>query len=109
MPTVDPVGVVVPAGPVAPAQEPVDGVVLVRLGERDLVVLAAEGVGPVTDPFGPRNQRLPPRTGATILGPIPVEQLDPADAVLTQPTADLDDGGALVAVAELGRPSRSRI
>jgi hypothetical protein len=90
-----------PDGPGCPADEAVDRVLVLRLGERQLVASPLELVAAVEQPVRPRDQHLPAARGADLVGAVAVEELPAAQGVRAEPAAHLDDYGALVIAREL--------
>ena len=87
--------------PVCPPDQAVDGVAVLGLGQRRLVVGPAELVPTVTDAVGPRDQQLTTAAGGHLVPGEAVEQVDTADGVAAQPGAHLGDDGALHAADQL--------
>ena len=86
--------------PRLPPDEPVDRVAPLRLIDRELVASACELVSAVLDPVRPRDQHLSAARAAHFLGAVTVEQLPLVYRVRTEPAADLDDDGAVIAVRQ---------
>ena len=78
-----------------------DRVPVLGLGQRELMTPAVELVEPVLDPVRPRKQNLPAAGRAHLVGAVSVEDVAAVDAVRAEPTADLDDDGALIAEHDL--------
>src|SRR5262245_4069954 len=87
--------------PRLPLHEPMDGIVRVRLRQRQLVSSAVELVAAVGKSIGPRRQDLPTPGRTHLAACVPVEYITVADCIRTQTTAELDDHGALRSVHDL--------
>ncbi len=98
---VNEVGAGVQVGTMTDAVPAVNGVVVLRFGQRHLIVHVVEGVPAVLNPVRSGNQRQSPCAGASLIVGVAVEQLPPADAVAGQSSADFDHGRVLLAVADL--------
>src|SRR5512142_2440084 len=101
----DPVTVLFDGLPGTPAQEAVDGVVLVRFGEGDLVVRSSEAVAAVGETVGPGNQRGAMGAVAHLPGRVGLQHVTVARAVAADAAADLDDRRVLVTGADLELPA----
>src|SRR5215471_1028753 len=77
--------------PAGPADEPMDGVVALWLVEWQLVAAPVELVAAILQSVGPRDQDLPTRRRAHLIGPITVKKLPAAGGVCAKPAANLDD------------------
>src|SRR5581483_10757083 len=97
----DAVGLTLGGAPGHPAQEPVDGVLLGRLVEGELIVVAVESVAAVAEPVRPWHQHGAVSAVADRLERVGLEHVAPAVAVGADAAADLDDGRALLAVDDL--------
>ena len=86
--------------PREPACEAVDGVVLLRLGDRRLVAASRELVAPAREPVRPRDQRLPGATRRNVAGGVTVEDVPVAQRELAHPAADGDRGQPEVACTD---------
>ena len=62
------------------------------LGDRQLVLGAAEGVAAVADPVGPGHELLAAAGGARLVGGIARDEVDAVTGQRAQAAADLDDG-----------------
>ena len=96
-----PVGIPFGHLPRHPANQAVDGILLGRVVERELVPPSVELVAAVLDPVGPRDQHLAPPRAAHPVERIAVEQIAARPGVLSEAAPDLDDHGPLVGVREL--------
>ena len=74
------------------------GVVASDLVDRQLELLAVEGVPPIGEPVGPRQQRLASAAVGHALRGIAVEDRPPPIGVLAQSAADFDDDCSLLTV-----------
>ncbi len=81
------------------------GVVLARLGERQLVLRAFPGVLAVLEPVRPGDQRVPAGARGHLLLPIAGQHLATGHRVGPQAGADLDDDSPLVAEHDRVLPS----
>jgi hypothetical protein len=97
----DPVRLALPDGPGGPANEAVDGVLLLRVVDRKLVAPSLELVAAVLHPVGPRDQHLPPAGRAHLIDPIAVDELAAGGGVRPEPAADLYDDGPLILERDL--------
>src|SRR5215211_295279 len=96
-----PVGLALRDGPRDPADQPVDGVGLADLVQRELVTPPLELVRTVFDPVRPGDQHLPAARGAHLVRPVVVEEGATGRRVGAEPRADPGDDGALVVEPEL--------
>ena len=87
--------------PRPPPPEPVDGVALPGLGERDLVLGAVPRVPAVGETVGPGHQRRAVRAVAGRLDRVGLQHLDAVDVVGAHAAADLDHGRAVGPVRDL--------
>src|SRR5512142_1554201 len=101
----DPVRLLFDGMPGAPAQEAVDGVVLVRFGEGDLVVRSLEAVVAVGETVGPGDQRGAVRAVAHLPGRVGLQHVAVTRPVAADAAADLDDRRVLVTGADLELPA----
>lgn len=85
-----------------------DGGALVGLGQRYLLVGAVEGVGTVGEPVGPGDQGGAVGAVADRVAGVGVEDVAVGHRVRSDPTADLDDGGPVVAGVDLEMLTRRR-
>ena len=92
---------VVPGGP---AHEPVDGVPVLGLCQRELMEPPVELVTSSAHTVRPGNQDLPATRLDGLVRAIAVDELAAADGIGQQPPADLDDDGTLVAEREVELP-----
>lgn len=95
--------------PGSPMQEAVDGVVLVRFGEGDLIVCPVETVAAVTEPIGPRDQRGAVGAVAHRLQRIGLQHVPITGTVAADAAADLDDRDLLISVADYILPTGWRV
>ena len=86
--------------PGLPADQAVDRVAVLGVGQRQLQDVFRELVAAVADPVRPGQQQLAAPTGAHLGGGEAVQQLTTAGRVLAEGGADLGDQGALVAQLE---------
>jgi hypothetical protein len=84
----------------------VDRVVLLRFGERHLIVDTVEPVPAVGQPIGPGHQRSAMRAVTHRTQRVGVENRPLTDAVLPHPAADLHRHGDLLAMPDLELPPR---
>ncbi len=87
--------------PVAPAQQAMNGVPLLGLGEGELIGLAVEAEPTVGEPVGPRDQRRPVGSVAHVPAPVRLKDITTTVDVLPQPAAHLDHGCPLLAEGDL--------
>src|SRR5262249_28540367 len=87
--------------PGGPAHEPMDGVVALRLVERQLMAAPVEVVAAILQPVGPRDQHLPPGRGAHLLGPVAIEKRPATSRVGAKPAANLNDDCQLLLGGDL--------
>ncbi len=88
-----PVRFVLDGLPVPPPQEAVDGVILVRFGQGNLVFVPVERIGSVGEPVGPRDQGCAVCAVAHRIERVGLEDVPVAHGVLADSAADLHDGG----------------
>jgi hypothetical protein len=81
--------------------EPVDGVLLLRLVERHLVLVAVPDVATGVEPVGPGEQQLAPRRGGKVVHGVPVQHVDPVVLVAAQTPAELDHHRSMRTPADL--------
>ena len=86
--------------PGQPANQPVDGVVVLELVERSLGLDSLERVSAVPEPVGPRGQDLAPAPLAPFIGTEPVDHRLGLDGEGPKGGADFGDDRPLVAVAD---------
>ena len=87
--------------PGCPAHEAMNGVVVLRLGQGELVPPPVELVAPVLQPVRPWGQHLAAPGGARRVERVAVEEIPAACRVRAEAAADLDHHGPLVGVDEL--------
>jgi hypothetical protein len=84
-----------------PADETVDGIRVLGLGQRKLMPTPPELVASVLQPIGPRNEHLAPTCGRHLVDGVAIDDVPAVDGVRTETSAYLDDHDALAAEFDL--------
>jgi hypothetical protein len=87
--------------PPGPADEPVDRVSVLGLGQCELMASTVELVGPVLDAVRPRHQHLSSTGRAHLVRAVSVENVGAIDGVGAQSAAEFHDDGALVSESDV--------
>jgi hypothetical protein len=87
--------------PPGPADEPVDRVPVLRLGQCELMASTVELVEPLLYAVRPRHQRVSSTGRAHFVRPVSVDHVDTIDGVRAQTPAELHHDRALVSESDL--------
>ena len=104
----DPIGLAFGDAPDRPADEAVDRVRALGLGERELVVAPVELVLSVLEPVRPRDQHLSATGGRHLVDAVAVHHVATSDGIDAQPGSDLGDDRPLVPELDLDLLARRR-